>query len=73
MNAKSRALKISLAAARVNANMTQLQAAQEMHISKSTIVSWEKGKTCPDIGQAKRLSDIYGIPMDSIFFAKTSR
>lgn len=73
MAKKTKTLKISLAAARVNANMTQEQAAKSMHVSKSTIVSWEKGVTCPDISQAMRLSDLYAIPMDSIFFAKTSR
>ena len=38
-------IKISLAAARVNANMTQEQAAAAINVSKSTINSWENGKS----------------------------
>ena len=37
--------KISLAAARVNAKMTQQQAADVAHVSKVTIINWEKGNT----------------------------
>lgn len=36
--------KISLAAARVNAKMTQSMVAEKMHVSKQTIVNREKGK-----------------------------
>ena len=36
--------KITLAAARVNAGMTQEEVAKEMHVSKNTIVNWENGK-----------------------------
>lgn len=35
-------IQISLAAARVNAGMTQEKVAKEMHVSKNTIVNWEK-------------------------------
>ena len=37
-------LKISLAAARVNAEMTQEDVAKEMHVSKNTVVNWEKDR-----------------------------
>ena len=36
--------QISLAAARVNAGLTQEAAAKKMSISKNTLVNWEKGK-----------------------------
>lgn len=36
-------LQISLAAARVNAGMTQDDVAKKMKVSKNTIVKWEKG------------------------------
>lgn len=35
--------KISLAAARVNAGLTQDEVAKRMHVSKTTILNWEKG------------------------------
>lgn len=36
-------LQISLAAARVNAGLTQEEVVKKMHISKNTLVNWEKG------------------------------
>ncbi len=64
-------LRISLAAARVNAELTQDEVSEMMHISKNTLVSWEKGKTEPKTSQAKRLSEIYKIPYDAIIFLRS--
>lgn len=61
-------IKISLAAARVNAGMTQEQVAKELHVSKNTVVAWEKKLTEPGISQARKLADLYKMPMDYIFF-----
>lgn len=60
-------IKISLAAARVNAKMTQSQVAEKMHVGKQTIVSWENGKTEPKTSQAIALSQLYEFPLDNIF------
>lgn len=60
-------LKISLAAARVNANYTQTDVANIMHVSKKTVVDWEKGRTEPKVSQAMELSALYNIPIDNIF------
>lgn len=60
-------LQISLAAARVNARLTQSDVAQHMKVSKQTIVNWENGKTEPTINQAKALSELYSMPLDYIF------
>ena len=59
--------QISLAAARVNAGMTQEDTAREMKVSKSTIVNWEKGKIIPGIPEMEMMSKLYGIPQDYIF------
>ncbi len=60
--------KLTLAAARVNAGLTQLEAADRMGISAATMINWEKGKTQPRVEQAERLSDLYGMTMNEIFF-----
>lgn len=60
-------IRITLAAARVNAGLTQLEVASLMKVSKQTICNWESGKTAPDIAQARKLSDIYKMPLDNIF------
>ena len=64
---KLETLQISLAAARVNAGMTQEEVAKRMHVSKTTIVNWEKGKIVPGIPEMEMLSRIYRIPQNNIF------
>lgn len=65
-------LQISLAAARVNAKMTQDDVAKAMHVSKTTIVNWEKGKIIPGIPELTMLCSIYSIPTDNIFLPGNS-
>ena len=60
-------LQISLAAARVNAGMTQEDVSRALKVSKNTIVSWEKGATEPTISRVRELSELYKIPLDNIF------
>ena len=60
-------IKITLAAARVNAQMTQAEAAEKMGVSKQSIINWEKGRISPRIPEVKMLCEIYNIPQDNIF------
>lgn len=60
-------LQISLAAARVNAGMTQENVADRLGVSKQTIVNWEKGRVVPGIPEIETLARIYKIPQDNIF------
>ena len=69
---KLETLKISLAAARVNAGFTQSEVASELNINKSTLISWEKGDSEPKKSQADALSVLYKMPLDYIFFGKKS-
>lgn len=64
--------QISLAAARVNANLTQDDVAMALHISKNTLVAWEKGMSEPKISQARQLSELYNMPLDNIFLPSKS-
>ena len=66
-------LQISLAAARVNAELTQCQVAEIMKVDRSTIRRWEKSEKIPNYDETKRLSEIYHIPIDCIFFGKRTR
>ncbi len=65
-------IQISLAAARVNARLTQEEVANRMKIGKRTIINWEKGVVLPSFADIKMLSDIYGIPVDNIFLPQKS-
>lgn len=68
-------LKISLAAARVNAKMTQIEVAKALHVSKGTIVNWENGKIIPNLASMEMLSRLYNVPIENIFlpFESTKR
>ncbi len=66
-------LQISLAAARVNAEMTQEEVATAMNVDRTTVIRWEKARKIPDHIEAQRLAELYRIPLDNIFFGKRTR
>lgn len=61
-------MAITLKAARVNAGLTQREAAKKLGISKATLASYEMYKTKPDIERAKQIADLYGTTVDGIIF-----
>ncbi len=60
--------KISLKAARVNAQLSQQEAADRIGVAVSTLRNWEAGKTYPKQPQIEKLCDVYGISFDVLFF-----
>lgn len=61
-------LRISLAAARVNAGLTQDQVATQLGVTKRTVIDWEKGRTEPTVSRAYQLAALFGLHLDSIIF-----
>lgn len=64
----SERIRISLEAARVNAKMSQAQAAQALGVSVATILKWEKGITMPSVDKAIALAGLYSMPLEYINF-----
>lgn len=62
----SNLFRISMAAARVNAGLTQEDVAKIMKISKATIINWEKGRIIPKPAQFKMYCEVVGIDEDLI-------
>lgn len=60
--------KISLKAARVNARLSQKEAAKKLEISNKTLCSWEKGKTYPDQPMIEKICVLYAVTYDMIDF-----
>lgn len=60
-------MKVSLKAARVNAQLTQNDVAKALNKSKATIVAWEKGKTEIDKANFEALCRLYKCGIDDIF------
>lgn len=63
---------ISLEAARVNAKLTQVELAEELGVSPTTVCNWETGKSEPTLSQLRKISTLSGIPMDFIFVPEKS-
>ena len=62
-------MKITLKAARVNADLTQEEVAKKLKKSKNTIVNYENGKSTPDIETGKALAALYGCSVDDLNFS----
>lgn len=60
--------KITMAAARKNAGLTQRALAKLCGVSENTVIRWEQGKKDPTISQARRIGEICGIHYDDIIF-----
>lgn len=52
--------------ARNQAELTQEQVADEIHVSRQTISNWENQKSYPDIASVILLSDLYGLSLDAL-------
>ena len=65
-------IKISLAAARVNAGLSQAEVAKTLKVSNKTIVNWENGKAIPSFASLNTLAQIYKIPIDCILLPSNS-
>jgi len=61
--------KITLKAARVNANLSQSEAAGRIGVAVSTLRNWESGKTFPNQPKIEKICEVYGISFDVLFFA----
>lgn len=46
--------------------LTQLQLAEQMHISDKTISKWERGKGCPDVSMLPELSRILEVDLEGL-------
>ena len=57
-------IKITLAAARVNAGMTQAEAAKAIDVSVNTICTWENGKSEIPKTAAMALASLYAMPIE---------
>ena len=61
-------MKITLRAARVNADLTLEVAAKELGITKNTLISYEKYRTVPDMTMGTAMASLYGISVDDLIF-----
>lgn len=63
-------IKITLAAARVNAGLSQREAAKLLGITPGTLRNYERGKQVPGWTTVKEMERIYGISADNMIIEK---
>ncbi|WP_441561900.1 helix-turn-helix transcriptional regulator [Colibacter massiliensis] len=61
-------MQISLKAARVNAELTILEAAKKIGIGKDTLIKWEKCSGLVNPIYQEKISAAYNMPINHIFF-----
>lgn len=61
-------VKLTLKAARVNANLSQKAAAKAINVSNKTLGNWENGITSPPASKIPAILELYGIPFDQLNF-----
>ena len=61
-------VKLSLKAARINANLDQKAAAKAIGVSNKTLGSWENGITSPPANKIPSIIELYGVPYDQLNF-----
>lgn len=59
-------MKISLKAARINADLSRQEVAKKMKISTYTVKNYECGVTCPSYPTLLTLCNLYGIDVKNI-------
>ena len=63
-------MKISMRSARVNAKLTQAEAARRIGVGRATLAAWEKGICFPSAPAYLAMCDLYGVGYRDIFLVK---
>lgn len=61
-------VQITLKAARVNAGLKVVEAAEKLSISPTTLIKWEKNPGDLTPNQQRLIGEVYSFPTDHIFF-----
>ena len=65
-------MRVSMRAARVNANLTQTEAAKELQIGIRTLQNWETGASSPRADKMPQICALYGCRIEDIIFLPTN-
>lgn len=61
-------VKITMKAARVNANLSQKAAAKKLGVSNKTLWNWENGVSFPPANKIPLICEVYGVTYDHLNF-----
>lgn len=60
--------KITLRAARVNKQLSIVEAAKKLGICSATLGRYERSVSIPDWNVVEKMSELYGVPIDNFSF-----
>jgi putative transcriptional regulator len=52
----------------LNGEMTQEELARRVGVSRQTVIAIEKGKYNPSVALALRIADVFGLPVEEVFW-----
>lgn len=55
--------KMTMRALRQIAGLTQVEAAEKLSVSATTLIKWEQGKTYPSAKKLAQMAELYGCTM----------
>ncbi len=61
-------MQVTMRAARINANLSQIEAAKRLGIGLKTLQNWESGVTSPRVDKMPAICHLYGCTMEDIIF-----
>lgn len=56
---------------RTEKGMNQEQLAEQLHVTRQAVSSWETGKTQPDIETLTRIAEFFGVSVEQLIYGKT--
>lgn len=59
-------MKVTIKALRVNAELSQQEAAEKLHVTTRTLQNWENNTTFPTAAQLMNICDVYGCTLNDI-------
>lgn len=61
-------MQITMRAARINAGLTQEEAAKQLNISEVTLRNWEAGRSAPRASKCSDICRVYKCPIENLIF-----
>lgn len=61
-------VKLTLKAARINAGLSQKEAASKLGITEDTLSNYERGKSYPNVILLKEIERVYGVSYNNLIF-----
>ena len=52
--------------------MTQVQLAENLHVTRQAVSNWEQGKTQPDVETLSAIAEVFDVPVEELIYGSES-